>query len=981
MIERFPRSILVLAALVLALAWPSESEAQSAIIGTVRDVSGAVLPGTTVVATSEALIEKARVVHTDGEGIFRIVDLRPGTYTVAFTLDGFAALRRQGIDLPSEFTATLDVELTVGSIEEAVTVTGETGVVDVTAAVRTHVLDREAIDTLPSGRTIQSLGQLVVGVNLNLPDTGGSRGMQQTYMTTRGMVPANNTVLVDGMLVNGLQTDGEVQSYFNDSMNQEITYQTSGIGADTSAGGVRLNMIPREGGNRFSGSFGADYRPGGWQADNLSARHQARGLTTGNSTDRIVDVTAAQGGPVVNDRLWFFLSGRYFSVNNFVPNTFFDDGSLGVDDQFIRSAQARVTWQITRRNKLSAYFDEIDKYRGHDMQSNYDPETSAIRWLSPAYHTAAAKWTSPFRNRMLFEAGWSSNLEYYTNSFQSGVEQPRGSAGWFTNTAQIELDLGGHRKTASTSQSSQSPARYAASAALSYVTGSHNIKAGVQRTWGAFVHTVDTNGDLYRQYRSNSTGVPFSVPNTVVVRNTPIRSAEALNGDVGIFAQDSWVFRRMSLTAGIRWEHLNAQVLEGSSPAGRFVPARNFPARTDLPNWTDWAPRFAVVYDVFGDARTAVKYSINRYNQARTTGVAESYNPLSSATMAIAWRDINANDQPDFTPGCNFGTAGLPGCEVKLNDIPANFGTQSLNTFGDYPRAWNLEHAWELQHELLPRLSTTVSWIQSSFHDLALTSVDQNLSYADYTPIELFSPVTGQPFTAYQRTLASLGRAVNNVDRLDPDRRQMYRSLNFQFNWRAGGGGQFFGGMSIERELQVNCTNPDDPNEQLFCDDRRNAIPWKRGLKLAGLYPVGAGVILSAVLQSNPGPNATTLAGVGTATRNMVISTTSRYPTNCPAPCPAGALVAPGLTTSTLTVPVVPFRASMVERITQLDLKVQRAFRVGRTTVLPALEVFNVNNSDAILTYASVNALAAAYEAPSSIMQGRLIGVGAQVRW
>jgi outer membrane receptor for ferrienterochelin and colicin len=261
------------------------------------------------------------------------------------------------------------------------------------------VLNREVIDSIPSGRTIQALGQLVVGMNVNLPDTGGSRGMQQTYMTTRGMSASNNTVLVDGMLVNGLQTDGEVQSYFNNAMNQEVSYQTAGIGAETSAGGVRLNMIPREGGNRFSGSFSADYRPGEWQADNLSERHRQRGLATANATDRIVDVMVAQGGPLLANRLWFFVTGRYFSVNNFVPNTFFDDGRPGVDDQYIKSGLARVTWQMTPRNKFSGYFDEIDKYRGHDMQSNYDPETAAIRWLSPAYHTAAAKWTSTATDR------------------------------------------------------------------------------------------------------------------------------------------------------------------------------------------------------------------------------------------------------------------------------------------------------------------------------------------------------------------------------------------------------------------------------------------------------------------------------------------------------------------------------------------------------------------------------------------------------
>ena len=212
--------------------------------------------------------------------------------------------------------------------------------------------------------------------------------MQQTYMSTHGMTLANNTVMVDGMMVNGLQLDGGVQSYFNDAMNQEVSYQTSGIGADTAAGGVRLNMIPREGGNRFSGDFKLSFRPGDWQSDNLTARHQER-LTLGNAIDRIIDTTFALGGPLMRSKVWFFTSARYYSVNNFVANTFFDDGSPGIDDQYIKSAMARVTWQISPRNKLAAYFDEIDKYRGHDMQSNEDPETASLRWFSPAQHRVA----------------------------------------------------------------------------------------------------------------------------------------------------------------------------------------------------------------------------------------------------------------------------------------------------------------------------------------------------------------------------------------------------------------------------------------------------------------------------------------------------------------------------------------------------------------------------------------------------------------
>ncbi len=130
-----------------------------------------------------------------------------------------------------------------------------------------------------------------MGVSLNLPDTGGARAMQQTYMSTHGMTTANTTVLVDGQMTNGLQGDGAIQSYYNDAMNAEMSYQTSGIGAETSSGGVRLNMIPREGGNRFSGDFKAASRPGSWQANNLTDRHIGRGLTAGNAIDRIIDYT------------------------------------------------------------------------------------------------------------------------------------------------------------------------------------------------------------------------------------------------------------------------------------------------------------------------------------------------------------------------------------------------------------------------------------------------------------------------------------------------------------------------------------------------------------------------------------------------------------------------------------------------------------------------------------------------------------------
>jgi hypothetical protein len=974
----------ILSALVVGCALsllPAVASAQSAINGTVKDTSGAAMPGVTVEASSDVLIEKVRSVVTNERGVYQLLDLRPGTYSIIYTLPGFTTFKREGVILPTAFTATIDVELKVGELAETITVTGESPVVDVTTAVHTAVLDREAIDAIPTGRSIQGMGQLVPGVSLNLPDTGGARAMQQTYMTTHGMTTANTTVLVDGLMVNGLQSDGAVQSYFNDAMNAEVSYQTAGISAETSGGGVRLNMIPREGGNRFSGDFKASYRPGDWQGSNLTDRHVQSGLQAGNAIDRIVDYTFALGGPIKKDKLWFFTSARYFSVNNFIANTFFDDGSQGIDDQFIRSAMARLTWQMSPRNKLSGYIDEVDKYRGHDMQSLEDPETASVQWFSPAYHTASVKWTSTVSSKMLLEAGFSRNLEYYTNSYQEGIGQARGSAAWFAGASRLENDLGG-RKTAATSESTQSPERENLQASMSYVTGAHNFKVGVQYIWGDFTHTVDANADLTQQYRSNSTRVPFSVPDSVVIRNTPLAYGERLNRDLAFYAQDSWRLDRLTVNAGIRWEHIKAQVLAAESPAGRFVPARKFDAIHDLPNWKDWAPRFAVVYDLFGTGKTALKYSLNRYNLARTTGIAADYNPFRSLTTTLPWRDVNANDIAEGDRGCT----GYPraGCEIDFSTLSANFGLAALNTYGDFPRTWNLENSVEVQHELFPNVSVAANYFTGNFHNQTV-SINQAWSLADYSPYTWFNPLTGSPFTVYARTPAASARPTNNLDTFDPERRQQYQAFGLEFRARIKGGGQIFGGGTLDRERVSNCTAPDDPNYVsttaavfnglALCDDFENEIPWRKGFKMSGTFPLKWGVNFSFAFQNNESPTSSRLM---TVTRGA-----TRYPANCPAPCPAGEIIMPtGLFgQSSLTYALEPLRASFVERIVQLDIKLTRTFRFGRVSVLPVFEMFNVNNSDAIISYVSTNSLAASYLRPNSIMQGRMTGTGVTLRW
>ena len=314
------------AAFVLMLIVPAVARAQSAIAGVVRDTSGAVLADVTVEAASPALIERTRLGVTDGSGLYKIIDLRPGTYTLTFLLPGFQTVKREGLELPSDFTATIDQTMKVGALEESVIVAGASPVVDVQSNVRAQVLSRDMLDAVPNAHTIQSVGQLIPGISLTAPDVGGSQAMQQTYFSVHGSGASGTSVLMDGMIINGLQLDGAVQSYLNDAGSQEMVYQTGGGSGDSPTGGVRMNLVPREGGNAFSGSMFLGIE--NWQSDNFTQALKASGVTSVDQIGTYHDFDATLGGPIRHDRLWFFGSGRLFTVNKPIASTFVSDSSF-----------------------------------------------------------------------------------------------------------------------------------------------------------------------------------------------------------------------------------------------------------------------------------------------------------------------------------------------------------------------------------------------------------------------------------------------------------------------------------------------------------------------------------------------------------------------------------------------------------------------------------------------------------------------------
>src|SRR6187455_315981 len=319
--------MLVLACLVLV---PVDALAQSEIAGVVKDASGSVLPGVTVEASSPALIEKTRAAVSDGDGKYRIISLRPGTYTVTFSIAGFSTVVREGIELTSNFAATVDAEMKVGALNETITVTGESPIVDTQSITSRTVMTREVMDALPTGRNIQAIGIMIPGTQLSLGgggalsrDVGGSGSLQQSPLSYRGSVASVQTV--EGMRMNNLCGVGQYSgNYWNDGMFSEISYSTGADSAEMGQGGLRINMIPKDGGNTFRGSVFANFTGESWNGDNLTPDLEARGLTNVSKVHKIYDFNPSFGGPIKRDKLWFQATFRRQGLEKTVVDSYFD---------------------------------------------------------------------------------------------------------------------------------------------------------------------------------------------------------------------------------------------------------------------------------------------------------------------------------------------------------------------------------------------------------------------------------------------------------------------------------------------------------------------------------------------------------------------------------------------------------------------------------------------------------------------------------
>jgi hypothetical protein len=1004
MTDSLVRPVLVGVALALFLL-PTSARAQSAMGGVVKDTTGAVLPGVVVEVASPALIERVRSAVTDAQGQYKILDLRPGTYSVTFSLPGFATVKRDGIELPANFTAPVNGEMRVGAVEETVTVSGASPVVDVTQAVTQQVLPQQLLDAVPTGgRNIQSVGATLVGVTQSQPDVGGAQGMQQTYIAAHGADPKDNYIMVDGIRMNGIEGDGAIQQYFNEGMFSEMSYQTAGISAESSGGGVRLNMIPKDGGNTFRGDVFFSATGQSLQANPLTPELVAQGLQAGNALTSIHDLNISAGGPIKVNKVWFFGSMRHWGVNQTLANSFYpatpfspsdtsftpDDSRQVVDDNLIKSFMARFTWQVSSKNKFAVYMDKLIKFRGHEqnsiaggVSSIWAEETYSTR-QPKQYYMTEAKWTGVWTTRLLFEAGIAVNNESYTTGELQPALEGCLAASTCNPIPKVNITNGQLWGAPPTPFYVHTPVRETGMASLSYVTGSHAIKGGVELSRGKSGlqrRFQNTAINFYQRYRTvNGVTAPYQV----TLFNTATEEFDKLNADLGLYVQDTWTLKRLALTPGVRWEYFNSSYPDEGVSAEQqaLMIAEGYAARplfpgTTMPTFKNWAPRVGASYDLFGNGKMALKASIAKYNSAfSTVTFPQVYNPMVLSTDTRNWLNPSATNN-----------VFVPGVSQLGPSTNASFGLITRTPDPNITRPYNVEMTVSVQREVRPGMSVSAGYYHRHYYNLIYTdntALDAPGAFTASTipnPCSTGTIVCGgnqpQTLTVYKISPALIGKGAPVVDRNSPNNYRVYNGIEGSFMARIAGGAQVFGGVLVARQISSLCDSTDgtatiafaqasDPNYTIYCDQSKFDLPFRTQVKLGGTYPLPYGLNISGTFQSYPGAR-----NYGSGATNFDYLQQTYI---VPAP-----LLTPGQATETvnLNTPGTLY----LPRWNQLDLRFARKFSLpgGRGSWQIQGDLFNALNAHPVVAFTTNygSALGNATQA----LQPRILTLGAQLHF
>ena len=835
-IARAITRLLILASVALLPPTPASGQAtQASISGVVTDTSNAVLPGVTVAATGPALQRQVVAVSNEA-GEYRLSPLPPGTYTITFELPGFQSVKREGVRLAVGFTATIDQSLSLGSVEETITVSGVSPLVDVTNPSTSVDLSSDGLEVLPTTRDgLKAFMGQVPGMRTNL-DVGASSMTDTIVIRAYGQQGAPWQML-EGIMFASSGGNGVQGAHVDFNAIESTRLQTVGSSAEMPRRGPFIDSVAKSGGNQMHGELVAYGSSDALEAENVDEELTAAGVRNVPTLHGMWDYSGAFGGKIIRDKLWFFLSARSEGYNREILNAFYDDGSpiLVETDQLFHTE--KLQWQVSQQNKVTVFYHgALDVQRRGASQ--FRPAESMEIHRGPV-SMYKGEWQHVRGSSMVASlqyGNWYKHAFYYSLPIYEGT----GTAKTSTIDTATQYVTGTHLSDNRVEDYFRNHAKGSVSFfGSNFIKGTHQLKTGFDYLFGGYPHKQGNKGAGNYQLRFNA-GAPFEIE----TYNYPVWPTNS-NHYLGLYAQDSWSFnRRLTLSLGLRYAYDNAYAPEQCNTPSQFGAAQCWD-KIQMRVWNSWVPRVHLAYDLLGDGKSVIKGGYGRFvNLREVNPEVVAANRNNRATSTWVWHDNNNNR--DYDPG-----------EVNLNPNEGDFrsiaGVTDAVPNPVEPQPKSDEWSLTFERELLRNVGLRTTAVYARNFNLRRL---QEL----YRPYELYNiPITGmdpgedgsvgtgddpnRSITYWEYPSALSGRQFAGTMLVGWPGDQTYKTFEVAATRRMSGGWQANASLSFTKtDSQFDDRQALNPNSEI------NTVAnfWEYTTKVSGGYILPFEIVASA---------------------------------------------------------------------------------------------------------------------------------------